>query len=98
MGDSCKSKCLSSSSCKAIDFFTNTGWCNTFDAACTTPQLKKDGASSYALATKNGMSSYCTVLVETDVAVTGSMTVDVDSSTYTSSPATAMMSSPTYEV
>merc|ERR1712217_946265 len=44
--EACESKCLATTGCKAIDYYT-TGWCNLFDAACSTPRSTHDGASSY---------------------------------------------------
>merc|ERR1712187_54962 len=33
--------------CVAIDFYHNSGWCSTYDQACTTPATTWDGASSW---------------------------------------------------
>jgi len=45
--DSCLSKCEYDRDCKAIDFYSSSGWCNTFDAACTNPTMS--GGQSYRL-------------------------------------------------
>merc|ERR1711953_607471 len=41
----CKARCIGS--CKAIDFFKDSGWCNTYDATCKKGLATLDGASSY---------------------------------------------------
>ena len=47
--DSCKIKCQSDDNCVAIDYYgdqnTVSGWCNTFDQACTNPT--RWGGKSY---------------------------------------------------
>lgn len=45
--DSCRSLCNSERSCEAFDFFSETGWCNLFDRACSNPREMKDGSSSF---------------------------------------------------
>ena len=47
--DACKAACAKKPSCKAIDFYRKTRWCNFFDRACTTPTASHDGASAYRL-------------------------------------------------
>merc|ERR1719316_2398557 len=43
----CKAACEGTAGCVAIDYYAQTGWCNFFDTACTTPLKTADGASSY---------------------------------------------------
>merc|ERR1712012_13089 len=47
--ESCQKRCLETTGCVAIDFFTGSGWCNLFDEACSTPKRVGDGSSSYRL-------------------------------------------------
>lgn len=44
---SCQSECRNTVGCVAIDFYSETGWCNLFDVACSLPARTRDGASSY---------------------------------------------------
>lgn len=46
---SCKSDCITSSGCTAIDFYYSTGKCDLFKAACSTPVITDDKALSYSL-------------------------------------------------
>lgn len=48
--ESCRASCEERENCTAIDFYPVTGWCLTYDKACTTPQLVKDGGISYRFA------------------------------------------------
>jgi len=45
----CQTQCELTAGCVAVDFYTESAWCNTFDVACSTPRTTKDGASSYRL-------------------------------------------------
>merc|ERR1712012_1107098 len=47
--ESCQKRCLETTGCVAIDFYTGSGWCNLFDEACSTPKRVGDGSSSYRL-------------------------------------------------
>jgi len=44
---SCQDRCIQTTGCVAIDFYVSSGWCNLFDVACTQPQRRLYGASSY---------------------------------------------------
>merc|ERR1712232_925104 len=46
--ESCKSKCSSEDRCQAIDFYSSTGWCVTYDQPCKSPLANHDGSSSYS--------------------------------------------------
>jgi len=45
--EGCQAKCLETAGCKAIDYYTTTQWCNCYDRACSTPQKKEGGPSSW---------------------------------------------------
>ena len=45
----CKTKCIETPVCAAIDFYTGSGWCNLFDTPCTSPMRTIHGATSYKL-------------------------------------------------
>merc|ERR1719461_1912564 len=47
--ETCKTRCLETSGCKAIDYFQESGWCNLFGEACSTPRKSIAGASSWKL-------------------------------------------------
>lgn len=45
--DQCTQRCDNTNGCEAIDYFTQTGWCNTFAVSCDNPWMVKDGATHY---------------------------------------------------
>ena len=45
----CQQMCEVRSSCMAVDFYAESGWCNIYEDACTTPLRSEQGSSSYAL-------------------------------------------------
>merc|ERR1712110_125153 len=47
--ESCRNRCMTTTGCVAIDFYTVSGWCNLFNQACTNPLRQKAGSSSYKL-------------------------------------------------
>ena len=46
---SCKQACLDTIGCKAIDFFTESSYCNHFAEVCIDPRIETDGSTSYKL-------------------------------------------------
>lgn len=47
--ESCKSKCVNTESCTAIDFYNATSYCLLYSTACVNALSIKDGSSSYRL-------------------------------------------------
>jgi len=48
--EDCKQKCVEEyDNCKAIDFFTDTGWCNIYDAVCKSPETFHSNPSVHKL-------------------------------------------------
>jgi len=47
--ESCKEKCEQESKCMAIDYYSETGWCNLFDVSCSSPSFVLHGASHHVL-------------------------------------------------
>eukprot|EP00038_Savillea_parva_P011678 m.199285 g.199285 ORF g.199285 m.199285 type:complete len:498 (-) comp20703_c0_seq1:87-1580(-) len=45
----CQRLCEELCSCKAIDYYENTAWCNLYTKPCTTPRKGTEGASSYRI-------------------------------------------------
>merc|ERR1719336_1527881 len=45
----CKARCLETAGCKAIDYYRESGWCNLYDNACSTPRSSHAGASSWSV-------------------------------------------------
>ena len=45
--DLCKKLCLSEKSCRAIDWYRSTKWCNLYKEPCLNPQQTKFESSSY---------------------------------------------------
>ena len=45
--NTCRRQCNNDPSCRAFDFYSETGWCNTYTQACSSPRTTKDGASSF---------------------------------------------------
>lgn len=45
----CKTLCEETCGCNAVDYYTDSGWCNMYRTACKRPRLKKEGSSSYKL-------------------------------------------------
>lgn len=45
----CKTWCLESTNCTAIDFYETSNWCLLYDKACSKPSTVKDGSTSYRL-------------------------------------------------
>lgn len=46
----CQAWCASLPGCAAVDYFSRSGWCNFFPAACRKPKSRHHGSSSYRLA------------------------------------------------
>merc|ERR1712099_40758 len=47
--ETCKARCLETAGCKAIDYYRESGWCNLYDNACSTPRSSHAGASSWSV-------------------------------------------------
>lgn len=59
---SCQAACVAKKGCVAVDFFSETGWCNFYDAPCEHPLTTKDGATSHrALLSPSPASSFAAV-------------------------------------
>lgn len=51
----CQEICARKEWCKAVDFYSTTGWCNLYEQGCKTPQRKDSGATSYILRRGKGI-------------------------------------------
>lgn len=45
----CQQLCEDLCMCNAVDYYTDTSWCNLFETACSQPRKRTEGASSYRL-------------------------------------------------